>query len=302
MSDIPFKLGLAIWGYQGWLGDLFPLGSQSRDFLTLYSRRFHCVEGNTTFYATPDVATLRRWAAQTPSTFRLCPKLPKSVTHRGELRPQLPAALKFLERMQHLEERLGPLFMQLPPRYGPRQFDDLHQFLEGWVMAAPDCAIALEVRHIGWFEHDAAVQLTALLEDLGVGRVLLDSRPIYEGPATPQLEQLPQAQREKKPRVPLQTSITSDFAFVRYVSHPVRLQNQVYLSQWVHQVAAWLQQGKSVYFFVHCPIEKQSPTIARWFQSKLEAVAAVLPLPWNQLSETTVESSDDAAQLRLFDL
>ncbi len=300
MSDIPFKLGLAIWGYQGWLGDLFPSGSQSHDFLTLYSRRFHCVEGNTTFYATPDVTTLQRWVAQTPSTFRLCPKLPKTVTHSGRLLPQLPAALKFLERMQHLESRLGPLFIQLPPRYGPRQIDDLNQFLQGWTTAAPDCEIALEVRHIDWFQRDSAVQLTALLEDLGVGRVLLDSRPIYEGPPTARLEQLPKAQREKKPRVPLQPSMTSDFAFVRYVSHPTLHENQLYLSQWVHQIAAWLEQGKQVYFFVHCPIEKQSPAIARSFQAALEmAEVAVPPLPWNQMPETDLNSSDNTAQLSL---
>jgi uncharacterized protein YecE (DUF72 family) len=39
-------------GLQDWIGDLFPIGSKSGDFLALYSRRLTTVEGNTTFYET----------------------------------------------------------------------------------------------------------------------------------------------------------------------------------------------------------------------------------------------------------
>jgi uncharacterized protein YecE (DUF72 family) len=51
MSTIGFHLGCAVWGYKDWVGDLFPPGSKSGDFLSLYSRRLTTVEGNTTFYA-----------------------------------------------------------------------------------------------------------------------------------------------------------------------------------------------------------------------------------------------------------
>jgi uncharacterized protein YecE (DUF72 family) len=47
-----FYIGCAIWGYKDWVGDLFPPGSKSADFLALYSRRLTTVEGNTTFYET----------------------------------------------------------------------------------------------------------------------------------------------------------------------------------------------------------------------------------------------------------
>jgi uncharacterized protein YecE (DUF72 family) len=295
-----WHLGLAIWGYKGWVGDLFPAGSPSRDFLALYSRRFDCVEGNTMFYAIPTAETVQRWAAQTPPDFEFCPKLPKLVTHQGPLRPQLQPALDFLDRMRGFGDRLGPLFIQLPPRYGPIQFDDLNQFLQGWTAAAPDVEIALEVRHIDWFKPVWAIRLTALLEDLGVGRVLLDSRPIYEGPPSPLLKQLPDDQREKKPNVPLQPSVTSDLAFVRYIGHPECDRNLPYLTAWAAQVAQWLAARKQVYFFVHCPIEAHSPAIARQFQALLEAQgAAVPPLPWNQLPAA---NSQDAGpgQLDLF--
>jgi uncharacterized protein YecE (DUF72 family) len=300
MTARSFYLGLAIWGYKGWLGGLFPASSPSRDFLALYSRRFTCVEGNTLFYAVPDADTVQRWATQTPPDFWFCPKLPKTVTHQGELRSRLPQALDFRDRMRGFGDRLGPMFVQLPPRYGPSQFDDLNQFLQGWTAAATDCEIALEVRHPDWFKPDRAVQLTALLEDLGVGRVLLDSRPIYTGPPSPLLDQLPDAQREKKPNLPLQLSVTSDFAFVRYISHPEADRNHAYLNAWATQVGDWLAQGTRVYFFVHCPIEAHSPAIARDFQAMLEAQGvAVPPLPWNQLPDRTI-ADPVAAQLNLF--
>jgi uncharacterized protein YecE (DUF72 family) len=298
MNHRAFYLGLAIWGYKGWLGELFPAGSRSGDFLSLYGRRFDCVEGNTMFYAIPTAETVTRWADQTPPDFRFCPKLPQIVTHQGRLRPQLKPALDFLDRMRGFGDRLGPLFIQLPPRYGPSQFDDLNQFLQGWIAAAPEVEIALEVRHIDWFAPTWAIRLTALLEDLGVGRVLLDSRPIYEGTPSPLLEQLPDDQREKKPKVPLQLSVPSDVAFVRYIGHPEFDRNQPYLTAWAAQVAAWLAQGKRVYFFVHCPIEAHSPAIARDFQALLEAQgAAVPPLPWNELPTA---APSPVAQLDLF--
>jgi uncharacterized protein YecE (DUF72 family) len=303
MDDRQFYLGLAIWGHQGWRGDLLPAGSQSRDFLSLYSRRFPVVEGNTMFYATPDATTVQRWAAQTPPDFRFCPKLAKAVTHQGRLLPQLPVALDVLDRMRGFGDRLGPLFIQLPPRYGPTQFDDLNQFLQGWTAAAPDSEIALEVRHLDWFKPDWAMQLTALLEDLGVGRVLLDSRPIYTGPPSPLLDQLPAAQRDKKPAVPLQPSVTSDFAFVRYIGHPAVDRNIPDLTVWAQQVIAWLAQGKRVYFFVHCPIENHSPAIAGQFQTLLEAAALerripVPPLPWQHLPDPVMVAP--VQQLPLF--
>ncbi|MBW4508815.1 MAG: hypothetical protein KME64_20215 [Scytonematopsis contorta HA4267-MV1] len=52
-------------------------------------------------------------------------------------------------------------------------------------------------------------------------------------------------------------------------------------------MAKVLQQGKVIYFFVHCPIEEKSPANARYFQSLLEqAGAEIPPLPWNQVENS----------------
>ena len=49
-----FFIGCAVWAYKGWVGELYPQGTRTADFLNLYSRRFTTVEGNTTFYAVPN--------------------------------------------------------------------------------------------------------------------------------------------------------------------------------------------------------------------------------------------------------
>ncbi|NEQ54939.1 MAG: DUF72 domain-containing protein, partial [Leptolyngbya sp. SIO3F4] len=253
-------------------------GSRTSDFLWLYGQRMTCVEGNTTFYSIPSPEIVQRWASNTPDTFRFCPKLPRTVTHEGELAPQLSNALDFLRLMQGLGPRLGPIFAQLPPRYSPTLFSDLEKFVANWPHETNP--LAVEVRHLDWFSAPQSERLDALLQSFGVSRVLLDTRPIFtwSHPAEdPQLRS-----ERKKPRVPLLPTTTADFVLVRYISHPELDQNRDFLAGWVERVRDWLAQGLSVYFFVHCPDEAKSPAIARYFQEQLEKVGIdVPPLPWS---------------------
>jgi uncharacterized protein YecE (DUF72 family) len=273
-----FRLGCAVWAFRGWLGNFYPSGSRTGDFLKLYGDRLTVVEGNTTFYSTPDEHTVQSWASAVPVGFHFCPKLPRAVTHQGTLTPFLPQALDFLGRMQGLGDRLGPLFAQLPPRYSPEQWDDLTEFLQAWPRGR---SLALEVRHPSWFEADRANQLNEWLRELGMSRVLLDTRPIYDGPDDPQIHS-----ERRKPQVPLQPIVTAPFVLVRFISHPQPERNAPYLAEWVERIEEWLRQGTQVYLFVHCPDERRSPYIARQFQHLLEKRGVpVPPLPWDALEE-----------------
>jgi uncharacterized protein YecE (DUF72 family) len=273
-----FYLGLAIWGYKNWLGDLFPAGLPARAFLACYADRFSVVEGNTTFYAIPSPATVDRWASETPSGFQFCPKLPKAVTHNGLLLPYLEEALAFGGLMEGLGDRLGPFLMQLPPNYGVDRLADLRGFLTNWVDRS-NRPLALEVRHLDWFGSEHRGDLQDLLRALGIARAILDTRAIYNATDNPQ-----QYSQNKKPQVPVQPQITADFTLVRYISHPIWENNLPYLAQWADWIDRQLQNGIAVYFFIHCPLEDNSPTNARHFQAMLEAKRIpVQPLPWNQI-------------------
>lgn len=282
-----FRIGCAVWSYKGWVGDFYPAGSRANEFLRLYSRRLTTVEGNTTFYATPDQETVARWAADTPSGFEFCLKLPRELTHQGLLEPSISGALSFLEQMRGLGSRLGPIFAQLPPRYGPECLEDLTAFLGAW--SQENAELALEVRHPDWFTEPYASQLTSLLEELGIGRVLLDSRPIYDTPEDVEMEILSE---RRKPKLPLQLNVTAPFSLIRFISHPQQELNQSFLQEWVSVVDAWLRQGTRVYFFVHCPQEARSPGNARYFQQMLEQHGvAVPPLPWDSVGESPTQLS-----------
>ncbi len=272
-----FYLGCAVWSYKGWVGEFYPPKSQSKDFLSLYGQRFTTVEGNTTFYATPDAGTVARWKQETPAGFKFVPKLPRTITHNGLLTPYLTDAIAFIGRMQGLGDRLGPIFAQLPPSYGPESFGDLVGFLTA--LADYDVSLALEVRHRDWFEKKYREQLNSFLKTLGIGRVLLDTRPIYNCPDDPQL-----ASERRKPAVPLQDDRTADFTLVRFISHPEGHYNHAYLQEWVKRVGQWMKQGTDIYFFVHCPVEERSPFTARDFYRLLvEKRVKLPPLPWDRL-------------------
>lgn len=284
-----FWLGCAVWSHRDWLGNFLPAGTPNQALLAQYSRRVTAVEGNTTFYAVPKTATVQRWATQVPPQFRFCLKLHQRITHSGLLYPQAGVAQQFLTLMQPLQANLGPYFAQLPPRYSPANLADLTDFLSQWpTQSAP---LALEVRHLGWFQPTIADRLQAVLRDRGIGRVLLDTRPIYDGDDDPQ-----RRSKRRKPRVPLQPIVTAPFTIVRYISHPVLERNRDYLAGWVEHIRDWLAQDIAVYFFVHCPDESRSPLILREFHTRLTAAQVpVPPLPWD-------ECPDDPAptQLSLF--
>jgi uncharacterized protein YecE (DUF72 family) len=280
-----FLLGCAVWAYKGWVGDFYPANSRQADFLRLYSQRLTTVEVNATFYAVPQKETVRRWAAETPPGFAFCPKLPRELTHRGLLQPSIPGTLQFLELMQEFGDRLGPIFVQLPPQYGPALLDDLTAFLRAWPRQR--VPLAVEVRHPDWFREPYAQALTSLLEQLAVGRVLLDTRSIYQGPDDPQI-----GNERRKPKLPLQPTVTAPFSLVRFISHPHWELNQAFLEEWAVRANTWLRQGTQIYFFVHCPLEERSPGTARAFQHLLEQKGIpVPPLPWNALCTPPMQLS-----------
>lgn len=279
MLQLNFYLGCAVWSYKAWVGNFYPPKSQPQNFLRLYSQRFTSVEGNTTFYALPSTETINKWVNQTPSGFKFSPKLHRQITHQGLLTPHISNAINFLERISGLGDRLGITFIQLPPSYSPEYLADLKEFLT--ICCQSNLPLALEVRHLDWFKPAISDRLNNLLGELNITRILLDTRPIYNCPDNPQ-----EGSPRKKPQVPLKPILIGNIGFIRFISHPQPQYNQAYLEQWAVYLNHWLSQGKTVYFFVHCPQELRSPETARYFYSLLNKQPIVLDqgtLPWNNL-------------------
>ncbi len=284
-----FYIGCPMWGYKEWVGNFFPAHTPASDFLRLYSRRLTTVEGNTVFYALPSVETIARWSHETPPTFRFCPKVSRSISHASRLESSRAETLLLVERMRGLGTRLGPMFLQLPPSFGPVQLPQLEAFLNFW---PTDVRLAVEVRHPDFYTEQHAPTLNALLGRYNAARVMMDTRPIRTGPAQ---EQGVLQARERKPDLPLQIAITTNFTFMRYIGHPRMEVNEPFLDSWAQQLAEWLKQGVTLYVFCHCPFEVHSPAICATLYQRVSALVPLPPLPWQQ-----VQSDIGPEQARLF--
>ncbi len=284
-----FYIGCPMWANKEWAGNFFPEHTPSNDFLHLYSRKLNAVEGNTIFYALPSSETIARWCQETPPTFQICPKISRSISHGAQLENSKNETLLFIDRMHEFGTRLGPIFLQLPPAFGPAQLPQLEAFLNYW---PTDVHLAVEVRHPDFYTEQHALQLNTLLSQHKAARVMMDTRPIRIGSTKEQ--QMLQA-RERKPNLPLQIVITADFTFLRYIGHPRMEVNVPLLDTWAQQIGQWLKQGTTTYVFCHCPFEKHSPDICAALYQRVSALVPLPPLNWR---EETNES--DIQQQRLF--
>jgi uncharacterized protein YecE (DUF72 family) len=285
-----FYIGCPIWSWKGWVGNFYPEGTKPGDFLHEYARRLTTVEGNTTFYAVPAQKTLEAWAEEMPTTFRFCPKVPKAISHEGKLMENVERAQEFIDLMRQLGLRLGPMFLQLPPRYSPKLLRDLEGFLAQWPR---DVRLAVEVRHLDWFDAPHDDSLNRLLTSHNMARVTIDTRPIRDLSGEDILagsvyQSLLEA-RERKPDIPVVPQRTADFVFVRYIGHPEVEVNEPYLAEWGDYLISQLRDGADVYMFCHSPNNFAAPWLCRRVYSQVEKQVDLPPLPWNQLADEDYE-------------
>jgi uncharacterized protein YecE (DUF72 family) len=277
-------VGCPIWSFKGWVGNFYPKGTKSSEFLFQYTKRLTNVEGNTTFYAVPSKQTIENWVENMSETFRFCPKVPKAISHEGKLADNIDRATAFVDVMQQLGTRLGPMFLQLPPRYSPKLLADLHAFLSVW---ASDVRLAVEVRHLDWFDspHDEA--LDDLLAEYNMARVTIDTRPIRSLQGDKMLagsayESLLEA-RERKPDIPVVPKRTSDFVFVRFIGHPDMEINRPFLEEWGSYFAEQIKSGADVYMFCHSPDNMIAPYLCMELHARVAKEVSIPPLPWDEI-------------------
>ena len=275
-------LGCPVWSFKGWVGNFYPKGTKTSDFLREYASRLTTIEGNTTFYAIPAEKTIANWLEQTPESFRFCLKIPKAISHNGILQDYIDRAIAFVDVMRPLASRLGPMFLQLPPSYSPKLMPDLATFLDAF---PNDVRLGVEVRHLDWFEDEHRNALNELLADHDMARVVIDTRPIRDlaGDALIKgsaYESLLEA-RERKPNLPVFEEVTTDFTFLRFIGHPEMEHNQPFISEWADRVVDQLSAGKDAYVFCHSPDNYLAPYIAREFHHQISSRIKIAPLPWD---------------------
>src|SRR5882762_262734 len=166
-------IGTSAFTAAGWEGSFYPEGTKPADFLRHYATRFNSVEVDSTFYRIPSASTVRRWASKTPDGFVFAAKVPQVIT-RERLLVDCDAEFKqFVEVMEGLGGKLGPLLFQFG-YFNKKAFLGVNDFLtrlRPFLKKLPKGhKFAVEIRNKNWL----VPQFVETLRERGVALALID--------------------------------------------------------------------------------------------------------------------------------
>lgn len=144
-------VGTSGWHYEHWRGPFYPPDLPAKRFLSFYQEHFHTVEINSSFYRLPSEAALWAWRQTVGPGFIFAVKASRVITHLKKLKDVGAALTTFLDRISLLGQSLGPILLQLPPRF---RFQA--ERLETFLAALPSTyRFALELRDPSWLVPEA---------------------------------------------------------------------------------------------------------------------------------------------------
>ena len=261
----PIRLGTQGWNYDAWVGPFYPEGTRAVDFLSIYARAFETVEVDSTFYAVPPSKTIRAWAQRTPPGFVFSLKMPQEITHERRFRDVADHAKDFFDRARELEDKLGPVLIQLGPDFRPVELPALAKFLP---TLPDDIAFAIEFRDKGWI-HEGVI---ALLSEHNVALALTDARWI------PRRQMVSLAERP-----------TADFVYIRWMGADreivdysrIQIDRARELELWAGVVSQLAHRGRTIYGYVNNHFAGHSPATLR----ELQRLLRLSPVDPEQLGE-----------------
>lgn len=165
------RIGTSGYQYKHWKGDFYPQDMAVKDWFDHYTKFFDTVEINNTFYRMAQAETFAEWKAAAPKDFCYVIKYSKFGTHRKKLKDPQGHVNYFLERVVHLGDTLGPVLVQLPPKW-KRNVERLRNFLE---VTPRDLRWAIEVRDPDWLDEE----FYAVLREFNAALVIHDMIPSH---------------------------------------------------------------------------------------------------------------------------
>ena len=239
-------VGTSGWSYKDWEGSFYPAGIRPADYLRHYGRFFRTVEVDSTFYAIPRAEVVKNWARRSPEGFIFAAKFPRDLTHAEGGLARFSLARDFVERMEFLGPKRGPLLMQFPPGFHVERLPELARLLD----ILPDGPrYALEFRHADWY----CQPVLELLQERNMAWVA------GVGPDNP-------------PRRP----VTADFAYLRWIGDRsidvfdrVQVERKAELSRWADWIEGKRQQLQAIYGYFNNHYAGHGPASARTLLSAL---------------------------------
>jgi uncharacterized protein YecE (DUF72 family) len=204
-------LGTSAFTAAGWEGTFYPVGMKPAEYLRHYATRFRTVEVDSTFYGTPPAARVRNWYEKTPPDFVFAAKVPQVITHDKVLVGCDTEFTEFVNTMELLGEKLGPLLLQFG-FFNSGVFKNGKEFLARltpFLQKLPnDHRFAVEIRNKTWLD----ARFMDTLREHRVALALIDQ------------SWMPRPWEMKKGSIHSQTPsgknfdlITTDFAYVRWL-------------------------------------------------------------------------------------
>lgn len=248
-KDPKVYIGCAKWGRKEWIGKIYPKGTREARFLDEYVKHYNSIELNATHYKLYNAEAIKKWAAKTNGQdFLFCPKVYQGISHYGSLSEKQFLTDTFLEGISAFEKHLGPGFLQVSDKFGPKRKEELFNYLG---TLPRDLAFFQEVRHPDWFAPTYFKELLAVLKKLKTGFVITDT-----------------AGR----RDCCHMHLTQPRAFIRYVGNSLHPTDYTRIDDWVARIDYWLKNGlEELYFFMHMHDEAFSPELTIYLVDQLNS-------------------------------
>jgi uncharacterized protein YecE (DUF72 family) len=149
-------VGTSGWRYDHWKGSFYPETLSQNDYLHFYSGHFPTMEINNSFYQLPSGSLLADLRDSVPDSFVFSVKANRYITYIKKLKDARMSLTPFLQRMDVLGDKLGPILFQLPPQWSFNR-ERLGLFLK----ALPaGYRYAFEFRDASWFHPDTYAMLS----------------------------------------------------------------------------------------------------------------------------------------------
>jgi uncharacterized protein YecE (DUF72 family) len=246
-------IGCAKWGRKEWIGKIYPKGTKEKDFLDEYVKHYNSIELNATHYKLYKASDLQKWIDKVKDKdFKFSPKVYQGISHFGSFKDKKFLTDSFLESIVTFGKHLGPIFLQVSDKFGPKRKDELFEYLES---LPKDVQFFLEVRHPDWFIKPTSEELFQKLKQLKIGAVITDT-----------------AGR----RDCCHMRLTIPKTFIRYVGNSLHKTDYSRIDAWVDRIKYWLDNGiEEINFFMHMHDEATSPELTVYLVKKLNEVCGL---------------------------
>lgn len=167
------RIGTSAFTAAGWPGSFYPDNLKPAGYLSHYATQFDTVEVDSTFYRTPSLSTVKGWAQKTPKDFLFAAKVPQVITHDKVLVGCEREFKTFIDTMDALGPKLGPMLFQFP-YFNRAKFKSVGEFialLRPFLKSLPKgYRFAVEMRNRSWLD----ARLADALRERGVALALVD--------------------------------------------------------------------------------------------------------------------------------